>query len=538
MASLTELLNVAASLQASERRSDSVFSTIDDFTGGFKSGISPNSEELIQAKNILELKERKNKIKEDKVNQQIMQEIFKKEFNIDLGDQEVDPRITDNDRLGLDEDDEDSGIKTDAGKISQIVNEKKSGTGNFELEPSIPVTSKLGVKVIKKTDQLKNLKLSATKSGNILKGNETEVELLNMIAEKFKLEEPLNRLVAEGKSAQAAEILGRQDLLKRLKDGEPFESVVAELGEGTGINFNEIMDAQPEVIQAKEDMQIGRNVLGDDLLITTFKLDKAGEIIPNRIISKEGIRQEKILGEAIKASGKQLQEFTKTGRNLARIEAASSNLIAFGKQAIEEMGGFGAIQFGIAKAKQAFAVSGIGELIGKPVPLEEQQSGLKKFEGQLVEMTLAMSPILTGQNRIIEGVVRMLAKTLPKFPTTEAAFVGQLRQTVKNAFRLTLSLSKSLTTLEDFQELQEADPEVVDEFMEQLITKTAFTQDDERLFKEIWTRIKSTPAALPEGFETPPSNIAVVGPVVGPTGGQIDQDFDIRVNSTLDNLGF
>ena len=143
----------------------------------------------------------------------------------------------------------------------------------------------------------------------------------------------------------------------------------------------------------------------------------------------------------------------------------------------------------------------------------------RQFESVHIDFEKQVT-ILTGQNRIIEGVVRMLSKTLPKFPTTEAAFTGQLRQTVKNSFRLSMSLSKSLTNLEDLQELQEADPEVIDTFMENLISATAFTSDDESLFNQVWGRIKATPAAKAEGLETP----------VG------ESEFDTQVNQLLDSL--
>ncbi len=234
-----------------------------------------------------------------------------------------------------------------------------------------------------------------------------------------------------------------------------------------------------------------------DLYPTKFEKDVFGRWRPTQVTSAKAQRREKITSEAVKASGKQIEDFLKAQRNLSRITSASRGLVATAKQAVKEMGGFGAKQYYGARFKQFLAKSGFVDL-----PLEEQQSGLSSFRGQLKEMVLALSPILTNQNRIIERVVEMLSETLPKFPTSEANFTAQLKQTVKNAFRLSIALSKGLLSPTEIEALSQADPEVIDSTLKKLLDKTQFTSEDEKWFRKYWQRIKNTPAAKAEGLFT------------------------------------
>ena len=227
------------------------------------------------------------------------------------------------------------------------------------------------------------------------------------------------------------------------------------------------------------------------------------KIQPEKLISQQGLIQEKIIGEATKATGKQLQTLVKTSGNLSRVRAAFEGIVARGKQAVNEQGGFGAKQAIGVRAKRFGQRLGVGG----EIPLEEQISGLTGFEAQTQEVILALAPILTGQNRILRSALAMIKKTVPQLPitgTTEAEFTANLEQSLKNSFKLSLAIGKGLLPPEKIVELTQnsSDKEITD-FLTGLVEKTKFTRNDEIFFRNFFQDVLKTPASTPKALFAP-----------------------------------
>lgn len=190
----------------------------------------------------------------------------------------------------------------------------------------------------------------------------------------------------------------------------------------------------------------------------------------------------------------------KGGENLARIASSFQVLIGAAKQAKKEQGGLGYIQSKAGNLKRAFAKSGIPEALGIDIPLEEQMSGKDIYTGQLNEIVIALSPILTGANRIIEGIVNRIATTLPDLEegTTEAAFTGQLRQSLRNAFGIVSSIAELGLNKEDLLKINDADQETIIKFIDSASKAGKLTNDEQELFDAMWQDLKDTPASVPE----------------------------------------
>ena len=220
---------------------------------------------------------------------------------------------------------------------------------------------------------------------------------------------------------------------------------------------------------------------------------------PEKVKLTAGLTKEKLIGKAIDISGKQFEAALKAGSNFARVKTGISGLVAKGKQAVNEIGGFGAKQVIGGKFKQLVAKSGLVE----GIPLAEQQSGLDVYDSQLVEVVLSLSPILTGQNRVIRGIVNMLKKTVPSFPTSEASFTGQMKQTAENAFKLSMALSQGIISIEDLQNVVELGPKEAVNTFENIIRNVGFDAEAQKIFDREWQGIKATPASQPEALFAP-----------------------------------
>lgn len=231
---------------------------------------------------------------------------------------------------------------------------------------------------------------------------------------------------------------------------------------------------------------------------TEFKPTIFGGVQPTKFEEVDRNIREKVEASAAKLTEQQTKDFLKSASNLGRVTAASKGMVSRAKQVVNEIGGFGLKQVITGKARQLLAATGIRD----DISLEQQMSGFGGFEGQLVEMTLALSPILTGQNRVIRGIVRMLSKTLPSFPTTEANFTAKLRQTTENAFKISMALTEGKLTVEEIQRLNRGDDSDIDATLERLLApKLDSARQD--LFGKIWTDIRTTPASKPEPLFEP-----------------------------------
>ena len=86
----------------------------------------------------------------------------------------------------------------------------------------------------------------------------------------------------------------------------------------------------------------------------------------------------------------------------------------------------------------------------------------------------------------------MLKKTVPDLPitgTTEAEFSENIRQSMKNSFKLSLGIARGLLPPETIIDLTEnATDEEITDFLTDLVNKTRFTQKDEKFFNTLFQK--------------------------------------------------
>ena len=135
--------------------------------------------------------------------------------------------------------------------------------------------------------------------------------------------------------------------------------------------------------------------------------------------------------QTIKAKGKEKAEELKRGRQLKETVNAFRGVVSQYKGMIEERAGgeTGLIPglIGAAKAKT----------FQKGVPRTAA------FEGQRTETTFRLNSILTGQNRVIRGVIGMIQETLPTRLDPADMAAQKVAQSISNAYKLTKAFKQS-----------------------------------------------------------------------------------------------
>lgn len=309
-------------------------------------------------------------------------------------------------------------------------------------------------------------------SQSMLQKKQQERELYNAVMKELITQRlnPMNRILELGKVAEALQNLGipLQDVISRPNLQQPSFNL-------QNIQRQPIPMSQPSNIQATE-----------------FKQTPFGGIQPTKF-EDMSIKSEQIkTQEAAKLSTKQTEEFLKTRQNLARLGGSFSELVANMKLMEKEQGGLG-----VGPAiKGTFGRLG-ARLAGETDPTKVF-SGISGFEGQLNEMALSLSPILTGQNRVIQGIVAMIQKTLPTRTVTGPEATRLIRQTLTNAFKIQLAVQKSIISPEEIKKLNDQDEATIIKKLDELSRSVTLTKQEQILFEQLWNRIKATPASRPE----------------------------------------
>jgi len=367
-------------------------------------------------------------------------------------------------------------------------------------------------------------------------------EIREELKAKQETKSPLDLLIERANAAKAAEGLGDKELYNNILSMKPSGDAASSTQPQPRVAPQGIPQTKFGAVQPQEVQQsLARP---EDLIPTKFKPGSFGDISPTEYVSKQSVISEKILSESTKASGKQLETLLKTTGNLSRVENAFSGLVAQAKRAVNEQGGFG------AKAAVSARALRIGQRLGfgEEAPLEKQFGGLAGHDAQRQETILALSPILTGQNRILRSALAMLKKTVPDLPimgTTEAEYSENIRQSMKNSFKLSLGIARGLLPPYTIAKLtQTATDDQITQFLTDIVARTRFTQEDEKSFNDLFQRVIKTPATEPVGLFQPGERQfgrfqgTSSGVSVDTTGQASSVDSEIEaINKQLDKLG-
>jgi len=356
----------------------------------------------------------------------------------------------------------------------------------------------LGSVISKVADRLKKDRLA---------GEELESEK-EIIRFKKSLKSPLEELIEQSQGVEAAGILGRTDLARAIREAS---GGATQAQETPAIVPKNLLGTTSGVIEPRRIETSSVEPLrgqSKDLLFKKFKetTNVFGETTrePTEIISRQALIDEKIAGEATKAVGKQLESLVKTSGNFSRVENSFAGLVGQMKRAVIEQGGFGFKAAVTGRGKRLIQRLGLQE---GETTLEEQMGGLAGFEAQRQEVILSLAPILTNQNRILRSALTMIKKTVPDLPltgTTESEVAENIRQSMKNSFKLALGIARGLLPPEAIIDLTEnATDEEITEFLTDLVRRTRFTEEDENFFNSIFKRVIKTPATKPVGLFQP-----------------------------------
>ncbi len=173
-----------------------------------------------------------------------------------------------------------------------------------------------------------------------------------------------------------------------------------------------------------------------------------------------------------------------------------SGVVAQWKAKKKQQGGkTGFVPTQIAKFKAG--IKGLGVL---PKDMADKVLGetgaVGAFPGQIKESVLALNSIITGQNRVIKGVVEMIMETMPGENLLDEQMIDRVTQTITNAYRLKRAFDKSQLTFEEMEAMNRG--QLTD--LREGYTMDAEEQEAVGVFVQ---EILNTPAAKKFKFDQP-----------------------------------
>jgi hypothetical protein len=255
------------------------------------------------------------------------------------------------------------------------------------------------------------------------------------------------------------------------------------LGMGKAI---QVMGLQQQIEKAPgEQMKTGLDIVQKlmDLQKETpegFQKELEREITKTRTI--ERVKQE----EKLLAERKEAAVNIQTNFNTAISQF--KGLIAQAKGAGEEQDGLGLAQGLYGSINAIFKNPNFSRRMALP--------------GQIKETSLVLNRILTGQNRVIQGVVKMIGETLLTPYDPPEAIAAKTAQSVTNAYRITSAFNKVGLTPDVLDKMSQQQLDALD--VSSLVNSIRFTPEEEAELEAMVQDVLATPAMkarqLP-GFE-------------------------------------
>lgn len=144
--------------------------------------------------------------------------------------------------------------------------------------------------------------------------------------------------------------------------------------------------------------------------------------------------------------------------------------------------------------KGGVVAGGIGTL--KAMMKLPNTAAIETFTGQIIETTLAMNPVLTGQNRVIKGITDRIAKTIPGWADTEQSAPQKISQSLTNMYRLTKAVADMGLTSEMFEGMSGEDQEVIGEMIAMKAAGLFLSPEEEAFVEETIQQVLNTPPVV------------------------------------------
>ena len=182
------------------------------------------------------------------------------------------------------------------------------------------------------------------------------------------------------------------------------------------------------------------------------------------------------------------QAGAKIDQNFNTLVGQFKGLVGQAKGAGEEQGGLGLLPGFLGKLNVAFKNPNFSRTAALP--------------GQIAETSLVFNSILTGQNRVIKGVVEMIQSTLLTSMDPGTTIADKTAQSLTNAFRIKTAFHKVGLTPDVLDRMTQIQLDNLD--VKGLISSVSFTKEETAQLEGIIQDVLATPAVqqrqLP-GFE-------------------------------------
>lgn len=178
-------------------------------------------------------------------------------------------------------------------------------------------------------------------------------------------------------------------------------------------------------------------------------------------------------------------------QNFRKVVGQFASLIAQSKAKMQQQGGEGGLSAGL---------KGKARVLMK----DPKASAIAAFPGQVTETTLALNPVLTGQNRVIKGITEKISETLPGEYDPPTFIAQKTAQSLTNAYRITKAMNDLGITPETFVDMSDEELEAAGREIAEEANSLFLGPEEEQYIEATIQEVLSTPPAkirqLP-GFE-------------------------------------
>jgi len=192
-----------------------------------------------------------------------------------------------------------------------------------------------------------------------------------------------------------------------------------------------------------------------------------------------GLTERPEIVEGRKISGKRAEEASKANVNFEKTANLFSGIVAQQKGKEEEQGGLGLLP----GLKGAFNVA-----LKNP-----EFSRTASAFGQRAETAFALNSVLTGQNRVIRGVINMILGSLPGDFDPDTVVAAKTAQSLRNAYMITRTFKQAGLTSDILFKMTQQQRDNID--VEGLVGSIQLPDDEEAFLEARIDAVLSTPPA-------------------------------------------
>jgi len=288
----------------------------------------------------------------------------------------------------------------------------------------------------------------------------------------------LYRLLQEIKEIESAGVVPRGD-----------RGVQPSLDQRQTLTQAKTLEVAPEARETEQQVQGGKLTSADfTSRLPPIQLTGNERVDNARRVERRGLEQKLLESGSKKEQELLIKRNTEEQEKRVNFNLTASlfrNLVSQVKGKGEEQGGLGLVPGLLGRLNTTFK--------------NPNFSRTASFPGQIRETALTLNRVLTGQNRVIKGVLEMINETLPEDLDPETFVANKIDQSLRNAFGITKAFEKAGLTSDVLEGMTQEQLDNID--ARRLVNSISLTPEEKEEIDAVIEDVLAAPPSEPRRFE-------------------------------------